>query len=141
MNYCEDLNEIESHLPNGFHDAILESITVNFSSGVARLDLQLFVGDPDAIVEEEREAYKKATLCLSDLVYVVIEAPACTDECPKTGPLRIDGGNASADSVPAAARPPKLLPSGAFAYWFFVEHWNSFIHVAARGADLQMDAS
>jgi hypothetical protein len=136
MNVYKSLREIEDHLPNGFHDALLEAVAVNFSSNSARMDLRLLVGDPDAPTEEEREAYKEAALYLNDLVYFVVDAPAPGHGCSKTGGVRIDGGVAS-DNSAGMPKPRKPLPLDAFAYWFFVDEWNSFIHVAARSATLE----
>jgi hypothetical protein len=34
-------------------------------------------------------------------------------------------------------RPGVTLPEGSFAYWFFVNNWNSFIHVAAMDAQFE----
>ena len=50
MNLYKSLREIDDDLPNGFHDAHLEAVTVSFASNSAKMDLQLFVGDPDAVV-------------------------------------------------------------------------------------------
>jgi hypothetical protein len=134
MNVIKGLREIESDLPNGFHDALLETVTVSFASKSVRLDMQLFVGNPEAETKEEREAYKRAKLCLSDLVYFVIDPPTPGQEYSAAQGLRIDGGDATGDSGP---KPRGALPTGAFAYWFFVDQWNSFIHVAAWSATLQ----
>ena len=138
MKDSKNLKEIDDHLPNGFHDALLEAVTVNFVSKTAIMDLQLWVGDLDATQEKEQEAYKSARLALSDLVYFVIDAPGANHEFSWGRPMRIDAGEAANDnSVSASPKPLATLPTGAFAYWFFVEPWNSFIHVAARMATLQ----
>ena len=49
----------------------------------------------------------------------------------------IDAGDACDLSNPRAPRPLAPLPEGAFAYWFFIKEWNAFIHVAARGAEME----
>jgi hypothetical protein len=130
------LVEIESSLPNGFHDAFLESVHVDYASRRSLLKLRLCVGDPDAATEEKREAYKEADLELLDLVYLVIEGPDPRSKYAETKGLWIDGGEAAPGSAPATPVPVDLLPRGAFAYWLFVRDWNSFIHVAARDARL-----
>ena len=130
------LVEIENSLPNGFHDAYLESINVDYRSRRGLIKLQLCVGDPDAGTEKDREAYKGADLELLNLVYCVIEAPDPRSKYAETQRLWIDGGEAKPDSAPAMPVPVALLPRGAFAYWFFIRDWNSFIHVAAMDARL-----
>lgn len=136
MNLFKNLKEIEDNLPNGFHDALLEKLMIDLTSNSADLELQLFMGDPDASTEQERETYRRAILRLSDLVYFVIDAPENIPEPSKKKPLRIDGGDAKDNSNPRAPKPRSALPPGAFAYWFFVEQWNSFIHVAARSSTI-----
>ena len=130
------LTEIENSLPNGFHDALIESILVDYPSKRALIKLRLSVGDPDAATEKEREAYKEAELELLNLVYFVIEAPDPTSKNAEVKELWIDGGEAKSSSAPATPVPMEHLPHGASAYWFFVRDWNSFIHVAAMDAAL-----
>jgi hypothetical protein len=131
------LVEIENSLPNGFHDALLESVTVDYGSRRSLIRLRLCVGDPDAVVKDKREAYKGADLELLDIVYFVIEAPDPGSEYEAVKSLWIDGGENRSDSGARIPVPQALLPPGAFAYWFFVRDWNSFIHVAAMDAKLE----
>lgn len=130
------LTEIENSVPNGFHDAFLESVYVDYRSRRALIKLRLCVGDPDAETEKGREAYREADLELLDIVYLVIEGPDPRSKYAETKGLWIDGGEAKPDSAPAMPVPVESLPRGAFAYWFFVRDWNSFIHVAAMDATL-----
>ncbi len=131
------LIEIENSLPNGFHDAYLESVNVDYVSRRALMKLRLCTGDPDARTEKEREAYEEADLELLDLVYLVIEGPDPRTKYVETKGLWVDGGEAKPGAAPGVPVPVEQLPSGAFAYWFFVRDWNSFIHVAARDARLK----
>lgn len=89
------LVEIENSLPNGFHDAFLESLTVDYASRRSSIRLRLWVGDPDAVVKDKREAYKGADLELLNIVYFVIEAPDPGSEYEAVKSLWIDGGEAS----------------------------------------------
>src|SRR5215471_6300158 len=130
----KSLMEIDRDLPNGFHDALLESITVSYCSNSVELDLKLLVGDPDANTEEGREARRAAKLILNDVVYFVIDPPTPGRKHSSVGGLRIDAGDATLDSSPESPKPRGVLPTDAFAYWFFVDTWNSFIHIAAREA-------
>ena len=132
-----NLRQIDDELPNGFHDALLEQVTMSFVSDRAEMELQLLVGDPDAATEEERETYRKARLALNELVYFVIDPPGPGSEHPNLKPLRIDAGEATDENPPASPKPLRGVPIDAFAYWFFVVQWNSFIHVAARNASLE----
>ena len=138
MSTCKSLREVEDHLPNGLHDAWVDAITLDFAANTARIGLQVWMGNLYAPMGEEREARRKATLWLRDLVYFVVEAPGPDGEWFEgEDGLTIDAGDASDDSNPAAPRPLRPLRGGAFAYWFYVREWNSFIHVAARSAVLE----
>ena len=137
MTVRKTLREIDYDLPNGFHDAKLETVTLNFPSNRADLDLQLSVGSPDDATEEEREAYKWARLHLTDLVYFVIDCPDPGRVHPEGEALWIDAGDATDESLPAYLKPPIVLPAEAFAYWFYVHQWNAHFHVAAKGASLE----
>jgi hypothetical protein len=131
----KSLREIEDLLPNGFHDARLIGFSVCLATNEAKFDLQIFVGDPDADVAEEKEKYRNSTLLLQDLCYFVVDPPTDgVNYSPQSS--RIDGGVAD-EASPEALRPRKSTPDGAFAYWFYVEGWNSFIHIAAKVASLQ----
>jgi hypothetical protein len=79
-------------LPNGFHEAFLESVDVDYKSRRGLIKLRLCVGDPDAATQKEREAYKGADLSLVDLVYFVIEGPDPRSKYAETKGLWIDGG-------------------------------------------------
>ena len=131
------LTDIENSLPNGFHDAFIESLNVDYTSKRALIKLRLCIGDPDATTKEEKEAYKKADLELLGLVYFVIDAPDNRYKFLETKELWIDGGEVKPGSSPSTPVPIEMLPKGTFAYWFFARDWNSFIHVAAMSAKLE----
>jgi hypothetical protein len=131
------LREVEDRLPSGFHDAYLEAVKLDCVSNAATMELDLDVGDPDAATKEEREARRKATLFLRGLVYFAIEPPDPRYEYSQGNGLWVDAGDAAGESNPRAPRALRPLPEGASAHWFYVSSWNSFIHVAAREAELQ----
>jgi hypothetical protein len=131
------LMEIENSLPNGFHDAFLESIHVDYESRRATFKLQLWIGDIDAATKTQREAYEESSLELLDLVYLVVEGPDPRTKYADAKKLWIDAGEAKPGTAPGTPIPVEQLPRGTFAYWIFVRDWNSFIHVAARGARLK----
>jgi len=135
------LEQLENSLPNGFHDAEVEAITVDYVSRKAVMKMQLLVGNPDAATEEEREACKPAELHLSDVLYFAIDAPNPKYKYAEKKGLWINAGRADEESAPVPPIPLEQLPAGASAYWFFVNDWNSFIHVAAMDAQLKWSGS
>ena len=137
VGLSKSLREIEEQLPNGFHEARLSTVVLDFSANTARMELELWVGSMDAPPGAEREAYRKATLCLGGLIYFVIEPPDPDPRYEYTDyPVSLDAGKATDESDPHT-QPRIRLPEGAFAHWFHVNDWNSFIHVAAREATLE----
>jgi len=131
------LEQLENSLPNGFHDADLETISIDYVSREAVMKLLLLVGSPNAVTEEKREIYQTAELHLSDVLYFVIDTPDMKYRYTEKKSLRIDAGRAGEKSAPAPPVPLDQLPTGISAYWFFVSDWNSFIHVAAMDAKLR----
>ena len=125
------LDELDSSLPNGFHDAKIRSVMIDYNACEARLKIDLWVGALDARTVEEREKYAPAELTLSGLLYWIAEAPE--DLCSPGG-LWIDAGSMER----LQTKKPKLpeIPADGFAYYFYVNDWNAFIFLAAKNAQL-----
>ncbi|MGE5343396.1 MAG: hypothetical protein ACM3SY_18155 [Candidatus Omnitrophota bacterium] len=64
------IQEIEEKLPNGFHDAEIEDINLNFVNKLARIDLNIWIGDI-----KDPEKYQKARLYFTDFLFLSIEPP------------------------------------------------------------------
>lgn len=126
----KNLQEIENQLPNGFHDARLEEFSFRLTKNEVQFDLQVFVGDPDAVMVEEREKYRNAKLLIKDIYYFEIDTPEGSVSF-QARPSRVDGGVADETS---SVKPRRPMPDGTFAYWFYIENWNSLIHFAAKRA-------
>jgi len=126
------LKEMEESLPNGFHDARITSITLDYVKRESKFDMEILFSDPD---KEDPESYRTATLSLSRFLYCVIEAPDSKYPFQVEKELWVDAGSDKSNHVSSTQRPGPL-PEGAFTYWFFVNDWNSFIHVAALDAEI-----
>lgn len=131
------LEELADTLPNGFHDAEVRQLKIDYVKREVRLLLDLCVGDPSAETEELREGYRQAEVKLSGLLYWVIEPPDARYAYGKAGTLWIDAGALESDEPQLSVKLPESLPSGAFASWIFVQDWNSFMHVAAMDASIK----
>jgi hypothetical protein len=126
-------DEIASDLPNSLHDALLETLTIDYPSRRATFTLRAAIGNPDADTEAEREAYRPLTVTISALLWCVIESPELGNSA--TGEeLQIDAGRLgdlkSRPNVPT-------VPAGAFAWWIYVQQWNAFIYVAGGAATVE----
>ena len=131
------LEEVAASLPNGFHDAYIKGISIDYVSGTASFDLELWVGDDSAERKEEREVYRDARVTLSDLLFCVIEPPDSRYPYYDKKTLWVDGGPWNSAPPSTSIQLPSPLPENSFVYWFFVDNWNSFIYVGAMAARLE----
>ena len=131
------LDEVAASLPNGFHDADIKSISIDYVAGTATFDLEVWVGDESAAKEEGREVYRAAVLILSDLLFCVIDPPDPRYEYYEKKALWVDDASRGAASISTSVTLPTPLPENTFVYGFFVNNWNAFIHVAAMNARLE----
>ena len=127
------IEEIERSLPNGFHDAKLKRIDIDYVKREAKLDLQASIGNPESQDEEMRDAYRAGRLILSGFLFCVIEPPDPRYPYQKAAWLWIaDSGPVNSAEIPIKL--PEPLPKGAFIHYFFVNDWNAFIYLAAMDA-------
>ncbi len=126
--------ELELQTPNGLHDAYLMGLAVDFGKKVLMLELQWFVGVPDAATEDEREEYRAGTLQIEELFYCVSEAPMVASGYAgyPGGPSHIDGFETREVDIARCNLP--AVPGDVFRHSIFVGTWNSFIHFAGTSA-------
>lgn len=132
------LKDIEESLPNGLHDAQVSRVEIDYEQRTVKLSLRLWTGDLSSDVEAVRERYEKGEVTIINFIYCVIEPPDPTYPHTEPSPITIGAGSAAEDPIKTDIQLPQDLPEGAFAYWFFVHEWNSFIHVAAMDAELKL---
>jgi hypothetical protein len=126
-----EMDEVERLLPNGFHDALLRRLSVDYEASVLRLEIEFWIGD--MADEERREIYRPGRVTVTGLGFLIIDNP-CKGDGPFTGKLWIDGGAGDPETSAVPLPPPE---SGAFRYWLFVDEWNGFIRFAGRSAGLE----
>jgi len=128
------LDDIAASLPNGFHDAVLKTVSLDFVNCEAKLRLSVWIGEPGANTDAERELYRNAEVCLEGLVYWISEPPRTKDYLHK-GALVFDMGALETLAEPPSSPPPEA-PADSFTNWLFVRDWNAFVFVAARDSRL-----
>ena len=128
------LHELADTLPNGFHDAEIRTVSVDYCDQRAVLQLEVWVGSMNAPPEHGREVYRLAELELRGLAYLAMEPPDHNYPYGDGSPIGVD---LSQRSVPVNGPPPR---HGYFAACFFVTDWNSCITVSAQDAALQWAA-
>jgi hypothetical protein len=130
------LDELDHKLPNGFHDAKIFSIELNYAAGTAKLSLSLLVGWPED-PEPERQQYQEANLMVTGVCFCSIDPPSPTYPfTPRGRPILASGDPAQSNHLPLLAELSAKCPHGTWFYRFFVDDWNAFIHIAARDAEL-----
>lgn len=119
------LDERESQLPWGLHDAYVEGIALDFLQARAVLDVRV-------MMSEAQDLDQRARLVIEGLVFCAIEAPQAAD-----GPIDAPAGlwiDAGVERTPPDLPP---VPAGCFLHYFFVHPWNRFIHICGRNAALE----
>lgn len=121
-------DQLEENLPNGFHDAKIEKISLDYAKRTANILMQLLTGTPDSAVQDE---YRRAILNIGDFCYCVIEPPDPTYPFMRSGaPINIAGYIEDPETFPLDLL-RRVMPKGVTCYRFFVHDWNAFIHIAA----------
>jgi hypothetical protein len=119
-----NFNEIEKSLPNGFHDAKMESFYFNYARSEIKILLDIWVGSP-----QDKEKYRSAELYIQNIDFCIMDIPDKNYPYQKKGALTID-------AVPEQPKqsflnlPPHKL--GHFLFTIWVNEWNAFIRIAAE---------
>jgi hypothetical protein len=124
--------ELDDRLPNGFHDARIEKLDLDYVRRSARIVIQLCTGTPESNDPELRDSRRTATLKLTGLAYFAIEPPDSTSSFMR-GERGIDASGYPEDPANFPVAPLQaVMPKNINCYRFFVHDWNSFIHIAAE---------
>jgi hypothetical protein len=126
--------ELDLRFPNGFSDAEITNLTVDYGKRILTLQLNLRGNSPDS---PDHDVYTRAVLKARGIYYVSVEPP---DPNHLFGPERekitVDGLPEDPHNFPLFGHLKPKLPVGAFCCRFFVHDWNSFIHIGAADAEL-----
>ncbi len=131
--------ELDKLYPNGFVDAELISIRIDYPDRVAAFRVRLRTEGPDSL---ERDVYRAATLTLRNMLYVTVEPPDAQHLFYANGKsLTFDAFPEDPAAFPAASAVAEKIGRDGFACRFFVHDWNSFIHLAAANAEFTVGDS
>lgn len=135
------IDEISDSLPNGFHDADICSISLDYvkKESVFLIDVDLSL--PDVEVETPS---RQGELKLTGLLYCVIEPPAVTfsnEYISEKTKLWVVSDSSDFSVLKDCPNLPEPLPDGSFRHWFFISTHNCFIYVAAMDAMFQWKTS
>jgi hypothetical protein len=125
--------ELDQKFPNGFSDAEITGIIIDYGKRTATLQLNLRGNPPDS---PKRDHYAPALLTARGIYYLSLDPP---DPNHLFGPDRekitVDGLPEDPHEFPLFEDLKLKLPVGAFCCRFFVHDWNSFIHIGAADAN------
>jgi hypothetical protein len=124
-------SDLLAALPNGFHDAFLRDLRLDFTRAEARLQLEFWVGDLDASDEALREARRSGVLRLSGLASVTTEPPGPGHPFSDEDGLWVDG---DFGAYPGDPPPPE---DGLVRLWLFVETWNARMAFTCAGLTME----
>ena len=122
------IEELEKSLPNGLHDAVMRRHVVNYEKRTLEFDIDIWVGNLDSNVEEERERYKSGTLRFEGLEYFVIEPSSEVKLIFE--PFSFSAGNPEVDKIKPSVILP-VAPKGTFLTFFFIYKLEAFMHICA----------
>jgi hypothetical protein len=128
------LVEIENSLPNGFHDALLKKVSVDYLKREAVLEIGIDTSTP----EMEECKHWTGRLTLTDLLFCAIDPPDTLPQTQTNDGLWIsDTGRAEEKQF--SSKMKHQMPKGAFVHYFFINEWNAFLYVAAKSARFEAE--
>ena len=126
-------DELQALLPNGFHDAFLRALSIDYVGRRAQMELEVLVGRPDGKDYHEREAYRRGRLEFSGLLLVSADVPNQEFLAEAINGLRVDVAPTGDGQFVKHGWPDEPLPEGAFLRsFYFTDEANSFLHIAAQ---------
>jgi len=131
--------KLEMELPNGFHDAEIRGIGLDYVSRTADLRMNLLVG---VGTPEDRNAaiYRAGTVRIAGLLLFYIEPPDPHYCFALDGsPLNASGNSVKVGQDAAIDRLLAALPPNSTAYLFFLDDWNSSLYLAGASVEFSWD--
>jgi hypothetical protein len=125
--------ELDQRFPNGFDDAEITNLTIDYRNRIAILHLNLRGNLPDSPNSQD---YERAVLTVNGFYYFSIEPPDPDHiSYPQHSKITVDGLSEDSRDFPLFEHLKPTLPIDAFCCRFYVHDWNSFIHIAAQNAE------
>ena len=127
------IEELERTLPNGFHDAEISTIRLDYVKRIVSMELTIWMDDLQ-VSPEFKELYRDAVLEFEGMQSVILDPPDPSYTFARAEPLSVDLDERAPDPpIPAFAK----LAQGSFVARFYVRDWNSWISIAATSANLR----
>jgi hypothetical protein len=122
------LDEIAARLPNGFHDAEILELVMNYESLRLLLRVNVLVGLPND-EPGRRDSCRAGEIVFEGVRYFSVEPPRPDSSFRHPGAVGF-----SYEKMESAVLPPEILqklPPETKSYSLFVREWLSHVHIAA----------
>jgi hypothetical protein len=130
------LEQIETTLPNGFHDAEIQDLAMDYEHAGLVLKIRVLVGLPDEPYPA-CERYRSAALAFQNVLFCSAELPNAASAFQHPGCLGFSYERTLPGAIPAELA--RTLPPGTLCYSLFIRYWLSSIHIAT--ADVRLSSS
>lgn len=121
-----NFESLEASLPNGFHDALLKNLTIDYMTKSIQISFEFLVSNLS-----ESTKYSAAELRVMEFDFCIIDTPSEGYPYNKVCGLSVDAGSGQPSTSPVE------VPSGeGDLFWIWVSDWNSFIRISAKDMEL-----
>lgn len=124
--------ELAQSLPNGFHDAELHRLEIDYVQQVLRMELVVWIGRMSA--RETRELYRPAEVVVEKVSFLIMESPDENSPWNEAGALTIDTGTVVPEEC--SVQLPSI-PAGSSVTRVYVYDWNRSFYFAGASAQLE----
>ncbi|HTC64442.1 MAG TPA: hypothetical protein VK709_16500 [Candidatus Saccharimonadales bacterium] len=124
--------ELDQRFPNGFVDAEIRNLSVDYRNRTVVLEMNLRGNPPDSA---KRDEYRRATLTARGFYYFSMEPPDPEHLHIQRPKITVDGFSEDSANFHLIQHLKTDLHVDTFICRFFVHDWNSFIHIAAKDAE------
>lgn len=129
--------ELEEKLPNGFHDAEIRTINIDFLNRSIVVGMNLHASMPGDL---DPERYRPGTLRVVSPYLFFIEPPDSRYHfVPNGRPLNATGNSVKVGKDAAVDHLLPVLPPNATVYLFFLDDWNSCLYLAGASVEFSWD--
>ncbi len=133
-------DELEQLLPNGFHDARLDEISINYRARTAVFELELWAVTerPEHRPAEVPNLYRRGKVTFLGLLACTMDVPNGEYQVPDACELWVDVAPMSYAISEFPSWPKEPLPEGAFSRaFYFLNDAASYVHIAAQDIDFE----
>ena len=123
------LEDIERSLPNGFHDAQIQTMTRDYVGAELIMKVLILIGLPGQ-PRPERDRYRTGEIVFRRVYFCSVELPQPDSPFLHPGNVWFSYERTPRDLLPDGLA--TMLPPGTQCYSLFVRDWFSHIHVAAQ---------